>query len=214
MFISFLGIFYLASAQDQWKNIYTESAWAERDKWQRAPEIIEFLNLKPGDRVADIGCHEGYMTMKLADAVGPNGTVDAVDLDTYRLDRLKQHLADRKITNVAVVKGSVDNPNLAENSINAALIIDTYHEMDEHDQMLRNIKLSLKPGGRLVICEPIAEARRNSKRDEQERKHELEMSYALGDLERAGFKIITKKDRFIDREKVKGDKMWVVVAER
>ena len=65
-----------------------------------------------------------------------------------------------------------------------------------------------------MICEPVAEARRELARDVQEGKHELGMKFAVEDLKRAGFVIVEQTDRFIDREKVKGDKMWVVVAEK
>jgi hypothetical protein len=70
----------------------------------------------------------------------------------------------------------------------------------------------LKTGGRLVICDPIADERRKLTRSEQESKHELAMVFALEDLRTAGFRIVFQKDPFIDRTKEKGDKMWVVVA--
>jgi ubiquinone/menaquinone biosynthesis C-methylase UbiE len=203
-----------AYAQDQWKNIYSENAWEERDQWQRADNIISKLNLELGDHVADIGCHEGYMTMKLAKVVGQKGKVYAVDVQQNRLDKLNTHLKQSSITNVTTIKGDYDNPNLTTNSTDGALIIDTYHEMDQHDAMLRNIKLALKTGGRLVICEPIASSRKDLSRAEQERKHELGMNYALEDLQKAGFRIIYKQDSYIDREKIKGDKMWIIVAEK
>lgn len=201
-------------AQDQWKNIYSENAWEARDQWQRADDIIDLLKLSSGSRVADIGSHEGYMTVKLARVVGAKGKVYSVDVLQNRLDKLNDHLKDRGIINVTTIKGDYDNPHLEVNSINGALIIDTYHEMDDHDDMLLHIKSALKPGGRLVICEPIANERRNLQRSEQERKHELGMNYALQDLKKAGFKITFKQDPFIDREKVKGDKMWIIVAEK
>jgi len=203
-----------AYGQDQWKNIYTENAWKERDQWQKPNDIINRLNLKDGSKVADIGCHEGYMTIKLAKAVGPLGKVYAVDVEQNRLDKLSGHLKERNIGNVATVKGDFDNPHLTPNSLNAALIIDTYHEMDDHDDMLRHIKTALKDGGRLVICEPIATERKKFARVDQERKHELGMNYALEDLQKTGFRIVFKQDPYIDREKVKGDKMWIIVAEK
>jgi len=199
-------------SQDQWKNIYTENAWAERDKWQRADDIIDLLQLSNGSKVADVGCHEGYMTMKLSKQVGSTGRVFAVDVQQNRLDQLNAHLKDRNIKNVTTIKGDYDNPHLGPNSLNAAIIIDTYHEMDDHDKMLMHIKAALKTGGRLVICEPIADERRKLQRSEQERKHELGISFALDDLKKAGFKIVFMQDPYIDRQQVKGDKMWIIVA--
>jgi predicted methyltransferase len=210
----FILLAHCAHAQNPYTDVYKESAWVERDKWQKPQEIIRLMNIKVGSVVADVGCHEGYMTVKLANAVGRSGNVYAVDVEQHKLDRLKNHLEARKITNVSLVKGDYDNPKLPARSLDAVIILDTYHEMDDHDEILLHIKASLKPGGRLVICEPIADERKNSSRTEQERKHELAMKFALEDLEKAGFQIITKQENFADRTAVKGDRMWIIVASR
>ena len=106
----FLTIY--AYSQDPWKNVYTESAWTNRDTWQKTEAIIRQLHSKPGSRVADIGCHEGYMTVKLSKLVGPTGTVYAIDVDQSKLDRLKSHLEARHLSNVIEVKGNFDDPHL------------------------------------------------------------------------------------------------------
>lgn len=199
------------SAQDQWKNVYTKSAWADRDKWQKADELIRHLNLKSGSQVADIGCHEGYMTFKLSTVVGEKGLVYAVDVEQNKLDQLKINQRQSTVKNVIPVKGDYDDPNLPTNSLDAVVIVDTYHEMDDHDEILQHILMALKQGGRLVLCEPIANERRKMVRADQEKKHELGMSYALDDLSKAGFIILKKQDPFVDRAE-KGDKMWLVVA--
>jgi len=199
-------------AQDPWKNVYKESAWTERDTWQRPVELIKQLNIRAGSQVADIGCHEGYMTMKLAKVVGIKGKVFAVEVDQSKLDKLKDHLAERKITHVNLVKGDQDNPKLPLQSLDAVIILDTYHEMDDHDKILQHVMASLKPGGRILICEPIADERKTKSRSDQETRHELDMKYALDDLTKAGFQIIYKKENFIDRTKIKGDRMWIIVA--
>jgi ubiquinone/menaquinone biosynthesis C-methylase UbiE len=197
---------------DPWKNVYTESAWRERDVWQKPDEIIRQLNIKIGSQVADIGSHEGYMTFKLAKVVGEAGKVYAVDVDQYKLDKLKQHADERKVKNIETIKGDYDNPKLPSGSLDAVIILDTYHEMDDHDDILNHIKVALKSGGHLVLCEPIDDDRRSSTRAVQEGKHELGMSFAIEDLTKAGFKILFKKDPFVDREKIKGDVMWLLVA--
>jgi ubiquinone/menaquinone biosynthesis C-methylase UbiE len=209
----FAAIILLCSSfQDQWKNVYTESAWKDRDRWQRADDLIRQLGIRRGSHVADIGSHEGYMTFKLSEAVGPSGKVYAVDVEQHKLDRLNDIARTRSVTNITTVKGAYDDPGLAAGSIDAVIILDTYHEMKEHDAMLSHILTALKPGGRLVLCEPIAEDRRKLSRSEQEAKHELGIEFAIDDLARAGFSVIRKHDPFVDREKEKGDKMWLVVA--
>jgi len=208
----FVTVSLSSFGQDPWKNVYTESAWMERDKWQKADDLIRQLNTKPGSNVADIGSHEGYLTVKLSSIVGNSGTVYAVDVEQSKLDKLKDHLFKRNITNVALIKGDYDNPKLPINSLDAVIILDTYHEMDDHDKILLHVKAALKPGGRLVLCEPIADERRKLTREDQERKHELGMSFALEDLKKAGFLILKQQDPFVDRSKEKGDNMWLLVV--
>jgi cyclopropane fatty-acyl-phospholipid synthase-like methyltransferase len=199
------------SAQDTWKDVYKESAWADRDRWQKAEELIRQLNLNSESKVADVGCHQGYMTVKLAAVVAK---VYAVDVEQPKLDKLKEILSARNLTNVELVKGDYDNPKLPVNGLDAVIILDTYHEMDDHDKILQHIKSSLKPGGRLVLCEAIADSRRAVTREEQERKHELSINFALADLQAAGFTIVKQQDPFVDRTAEKGDKMWLIVAEK
>jgi ubiquinone/menaquinone biosynthesis C-methylase UbiE len=190
---------------DSYKNVYTEAEWEARDKWQRAGEIIDRMKIDNGSAVADIGCHEGYMSFKLAKIAK---AVYAVDVDQWKLDKINKH----KPSNITTIKGDYDNPKLPDNSLDAVIILDTYHEMKDHDKILRHILAALKKGGRLVICEPIADSRRKLERAEQEKRHELGMKYALDDLSNAGFTVLEKTDPFVDREKIKGDKMWIIVA--
>jgi cyclopropane fatty-acyl-phospholipid synthase-like methyltransferase len=201
------------TAQDPWKDVYKESAWVDRDTWQKPDELIKQLQLKSGSQVADIGCHEGYMTFKLSKAVGKNGKVFAVDVTQSKLDKLQEHANVRKAENIKTIKGEYDDPRLPPNTLDAVIIMDAYHEMDDHDKILQHIKAALKPGGRLVLCEPISEARQDATRDEQEGKHELGITFALEDLKKAGFTIIRQQNPFLDR-KEKGDKMWMVVARK
>jgi ubiquinone/menaquinone biosynthesis C-methylase UbiE len=201
-------------AQNPWKDVYTEKAWEQRDTWQRADEVIDKLNLSPGSQVADVGSHEGYFTVKLATKVGDEGKVYAVDVSRDKIDRLQKHLSDRKITNVNAIVGEKNNPKLPPESLDAVLIVDTYHEMDGHAEILAHISKSLKPEGRLVICEPISEERKDMPREAQERKHELGMNFVLDDVKKAGFRILFQQSEFVDRLKEKGDTMWLIVCEK
>lgn len=205
-------IAFSTSAQDQWQNVYRESAWKERDSWQRPEDLIALLKIGNGSQVADVGCHEGYMTVKLAAKVGETGKVYAVDVDQSKLTLMQNHLDHRSIRNVNVIKGDYDDPKLPADKLDAVVILDTYHEMDDHDKILQKIKIALKKGGRLLLCEPIAGDRRKLTRPEQEQKHELGINFALDDLTKAGYTILYQKDPYVDRTKVKGDEMWIIVA--
>lgn len=199
-------------AQDPWKNVYSRHAWEARDEWQKPEELIALLNLSNGSHVADVGCHEGYMTFKLAEVVGTKGRVYAVDVAAEKLEKVRKLAVQKNNPQIHVIEAEPDNPRLPPNTLNAVIILDTYHEMDNPEKILEHVKTALKKSGRLLICEPISDSRRNLPRHEQEKKHELSMEFAISDLKKAGFTIFFQKDNFVDRTREKGDKMWVVVA--
>lgn len=209
-----LVILLSCDSEAQRNNIYKESAWEERDKWQSAAEFIEMLDVKEGSKVADIGCHEGYMTVKLAKAVNPDGTVYAVDVNNYRLEKLVKNLKERNIANVKVIHGDENDPKLPGNALDAVLIMDTYHEMEAHEEILKHIMQALKLGGRLVIAEAISDDRRDLSRKDQQNKHEIHIKFVRSDLKKAGYEILIDRDPFIDRTEHKGDKMWLLVARK
>ncbi|MCB0280206.1 MAG: class I SAM-dependent methyltransferase [Calditrichaeota bacterium] len=185
--------------------------WDSRDRWQKADEIIKAMNLMAGSSAADIGCKDGYLTIKLAKAVGEDGAVFAVDIDESALDDLQKNLDERKIANVRKVLGLVDNPKLNENSLDAAVILNAYHEMDDYPAMLKHIKAALKKGGRLVIVDGISNSRRKSSRKTQTNKHELAIDLASNDLIEAGFRIIEKTEQFVSKHPWR-DEQWILVA--
>ena len=197
---------------DPWKNIYSESAWTARDKWQKSNELIELLKIKKNSVVADIGSHEGYMTYKLSKIVGDSGRVYAVENRIPMVGLMQLKTKEKGISNIRPVFAPKDDLGLPSDSLDAVIILDTYHEVINYDVLLKNVKMALVKDGLLLICEPIADVRKLSSRTEQTKKHEIGIGYVLKDLDKAGFKVLFKKEDFVDREKVKGDKMWVIVA--
>jgi ubiquinone/menaquinone biosynthesis C-methylase UbiE len=202
----------LSQAVDPWKNIYSESAWSARDEWQKPIELIELLKIKKNSVVADIGSHEGYMTYKLSKIVGDSGKVYAVENRIPMVGLMQLKVKEKGIINIKPVFAPGNYLGLPYDSLDAIIILDTYHEVIEYESLLKNIKNSLVKGGRLVICEPIADERKALSRSEQAKKHEIAIEFVLQDLAKAGYKVMIKKENFIDREKIKGDKMWVISA--
>ena len=133
--------------------------WLDRPEREReeAPSILmNALDLKPTDTVADIGCGTGYFSFRLAEKV-PRGKVLAEDIQPEMLERLKEAAADRKVANVTPVLGTETDPNLPANSVDLALLVDAYHEFDHPREMTDAIVRALKPDGRLVLVEYRAE---------------------------------------------------------
>ena len=129
----------------------------EREAEEQPEKALDALNLKPGMIVADIGAGVGYMSLRMARRVGPSGKVYANDLQPAMLDRLRQNAAKAGIGNVVTVVGAVADPRLPANTMDLVLLVDVYHEFSQPQQMLKKIRETLKPDGRLVLLEYRAE---------------------------------------------------------
>jgi ubiquinone/menaquinone biosynthesis C-methylase UbiE len=124
----------------------------DREAWQRPEQVMDALRIGEGSTVADIGAGGGWFTMRLAERVGPNGLVYAEDIQTQMIEAINRRVARARLTNVRTVPGTPSDPRLP-GPIDAALIVDAYHEMEQPRIVLRNIAASLKPGGRIGIVE-------------------------------------------------------------
>src|SRR6266566_1687236 len=129
----------------------------EREAEEKPELLIEALKLKPGDGVADIGAGTGYYSWRMAKLVGDQGLVYAVDIQQEMLDLLATKMAERKITNVKGVLGTITDPKLPAHSVDLVLMVDVYHEFDHPFEMMQAICQALKPGGRVVFVEFRAE---------------------------------------------------------
>ena len=129
---------------------------AVREKWLRVSEVFSLAGIAPGAKVADVGAGEGFLTVRLARAVGPSGRVYAVDIAPRALQVLRERAREERLDNIEVVEGAIDDPRLPRDSLDAVIILKAYHQMSAHDAMLRHIRESLKPTGRLVLVQPTS----------------------------------------------------------
>ncbi|MDQ4141754.1 MAG: methyltransferase domain-containing protein [Bacteroidota bacterium] len=138
---------------------HSEASWlerAEREKEERTDLLLQALDLRPTDVVTDIGAGSGYMTFRISSLV-PKGKVLAVDVQQEFLNMLLDNRIIKNAFNVEPILGTVRNPNLPDQSVDVALLVDSYHEFSYPHEMLLAIKKSLKRGGRLVLVEYKAE---------------------------------------------------------
>ena len=131
------------------------AGWLERsgrEAEERTDVLIENLELKPDDKIADIGAGSGYFTFRLAKLV-PNGEVYAVDISPQMLGIIKAKKGKLKAENVTPILGTTTTLNLEDNSVDCVLMVDAYHEFSHPKEMGDAIHRALKPGGKLVLIE-------------------------------------------------------------
>jgi ubiquinone/menaquinone biosynthesis C-methylase UbiE len=124
----------------------------ERAEAEVPQQVIEHMQLKSTDVVADVGAGTGYFTMRISRVV-PQGTVYAVDIQPEMLAIIEQHKRQLKADNVITVQGTETDPRLPAHAIDVALLVDAYHEFAYPREMMENIVKSLKPGGRVIHIE-------------------------------------------------------------
>lgn len=168
-----------------------------RDEWQRPAEVFEGLGVRPGHRVADIGCGYGYFTFKLAARIGTEGKVFAVDTDLSAIERVRQRKEREKLTQVEPIVGDAADPHLPDN-LDSVLIVDSYHEFRDYERMMESVFRSLKPGGRLVIID--GEESTGRPRTEYHRLHRIPDEIVRQEMKERGFAFVESRPGFYDAE--------------
>lgn len=124
-----------------------------RDKADEVGQVARLMRIGPGDTVADIGAGSGYYVVRLAERVGPQGLVIAEDVIPKYLAELGTRIRKSGLPNVRIVRGEPHDPRLAPNSLDAALLVHMYHEIQQPYGLLHNLAAAMKPGGRVGIVD-------------------------------------------------------------
>ena len=125
----------------------------EREDEEAPSKAVDALDLKPGMVVADIGAGSGYYASRIAKRVGPTGRVYATDIQPGMIELLDRRIKSEGLTNVTTVLGGMDDPKLPPKSVDLAIMVDVYHELQQPQLFLQRLKDTFKPGGRLVLLE-------------------------------------------------------------
>ncbi|MEY2852943.1 MAG: hypothetical protein RL030_75 [Pseudomonadota bacterium] len=125
----------------------------EREKEERTSLLIEELGLKAGMVVADVGAGSGYLSRRIATRVAPGGRVLAVDIQPEMLALLAKSAADPRYSNIEPVQGAANDTRLPAGSVDLAIMVDVYHELEFPYEVLESVVRALKPGGRVAFVE-------------------------------------------------------------
>jgi len=162
----------------------------ERESEEAPSKALAALELKPGMVVADIGAGSGYYTTRMAKLVGATGRVYATDIQPGMIELLNRRIQAEGLGNVTPVLSGVGDPKLPPQSIDLAIMVDVYHELQTPQVFLQKLREVFKPGGRLVLVEfrkedpkvPILEV------------HKMSVAEVKSELEAEGFVL----DKVID----------------
>lgn len=124
-----------------------------REAWQHREEVIQALNFRPGDYVADLGSGSGYFTFLLAKAVGPSGKVYAIDIDVDMNAYVAARAREEGHTNIEVIHAKPDDPLIPESGVDLIFTCIAYHHLENHVAYFKNAGKYLRPGGRIAIIE-------------------------------------------------------------
>jgi cyclopropane fatty-acyl-phospholipid synthase-like methyltransferase len=121
-----------------------------RDAWQMPTRVVDALQLQAGMKVADIGAGTGYFATRLARV--PGVSVFAVDIEPKMIDYIKQRAHKEGLANVTAVLAGAAGPNLPE-PVDVILVVDTYHHLPNRPSYFRDLRKSLRQGGRIAIVD-------------------------------------------------------------
>ncbi|GAB5473652.1 MAG: class I SAM-dependent methyltransferase [Maribacter sp.] len=156
----------------------------EREAEENTATLLQNMGISEEDTIADIGAGSGYHVFKMA-TLARKGHIYAVDIQDEMLEAIQQKKIKIGLQNVTTVKGSAENVNLPENSIDKILMVDVYHEFDYPAEIIASMKKALRPEGRIFLIEYRGE-------DDAvpiKRVHKMTEEQAVREMGSAGFKL-------------------------
>lgn len=171
-----------------------QNSGPERDAWQHPDRVMDALGIRAGSSVADVGCGRGYFTFKIAQRVGPQGKIYAVDLNQDDLAYIRREAEQQSLSQIATLLGTPGDPHLPAASLDAVLVLNAYHEFRDHQAMLAGILSALKPGGLLALID--GKARAGRPREDYSGMHRLPERFEREEALRAGFHFLREEPGF------------------
>ncbi len=156
---------------------------------------MDALGIEPGSVVADVGAGPGPYTFPLAERVGPEGKVYAVDIDEDDLAKIRSRAERDGVAQLETILGATDDPRLPAAALDVVLVINADHEFREYDEMLQAFHQALKPGGRLAIIDAKTDA--GEARSRYHSRHRIPAKLVREDALRNGFRLLHNQPHFV-----------------
>ncbi len=167
----------------------------ERAEWQKVEDIIAYMSVKEGDRIADIGGGTGYFTRPFAKHVGPSGIVYCCDINEGLLEYAQKKAKEEGLNNIVTVYAAPDRPMLAPQSVDLLFFCNVHHHLDDPAQYYRDMKPLLKPGGSAIIV--IWKKILNEDRSERYLYKDV-----LESMKSAGWRLIRENRTLVEKQEI------------
>jgi ubiquinone/menaquinone biosynthesis C-methylase UbiE len=167
------------------------AGWLEREgreSEERTDLLVNNLEIKETDVIADIGAGTGYFTFRLSPLV-PKGSVIAVEIQQEMLDLIEKKKGD-KFSNVKGHLGTITDTKLEESSVDLILMVDSYHEFSHPYEMGVSMVKALKPGGRIALVE----YRKEDPKVLIKLLHKMSEEQSIKEMEALGLKHVKTRD--------------------
>jgi SAM-dependent methyltransferase len=139
-----------------------------------------------------IGAGSGWFTVRAARRVTATGRVYAVEINPEAIRYIKERAEKEKLTNVQTVMGKGDSPELPPDSVDAVLMLKTYHEIAKPVDLLRNLRPALKTGARVGIID----------REGNGENHGVQKKVVLREAEQAGYRLVEEHDDWVKADRM------------
>jgi SAM-dependent methyltransferase len=146
--------------------------------------VMDVLGIKPGSSVADVGAGSGWFTVRAAKRVGSGGLVYAVEINDEYLKHIDKRSKSESLSNIRTILGKEDDPLLPAKSVDAVLLLKTYHEIGQPVRWLRRMRPAMREGALLGIID------RTGNGD----NHGIDSDTVVKEALRAGFVLVEQHD--------------------
>jgi len=156
----------------------------ERDERLQINRVMEILKIKQGSNVADIGAGSGWFTVRAARRVGEKGAVYAVEINRDYLKHIEARAVKEKLSNIHTVLGKEDDPLLPRESVDAVMILKTYHEIAQPILLLAHLREAMRTGSLLGIIDKNGNGK----------NHGINQEVVIKEAAEAGFLLVDQYD--------------------
>jgi ubiquinone/menaquinone biosynthesis C-methylase UbiE len=127
--------------------------YPDRARKLHIDRVMDLLGVAPGKSIADVGAGSGWFTVRAAVRVGPSGLVYAEDINPGAVNYIRNRAAKEKLANVHTILGEESDTKLPRSSVDAVLILKTYHEFAHPVPLMKRLRASLRPGAKIGIID-------------------------------------------------------------